>query len=208
MIGPEEPEQDGIEEPSWAGLVERIRDGEASGMEELYRVFSEGVRFQLWRQLGTQDLDDKVHDVFLIVAAAIRTGELRQPERLMGFVRTVVRRQLANYIDHAVRARNRLTPLTSVCPVAETGPDPERAAIEKQHLDLAMKVLNGVSKKQREVLVRFYLREQTAEEICREMGITETQFRLLKSRAKLRFQEMARSRLNVRIPHAKPFRDF
>jgi RNA polymerase sigma-70 factor, ECF subfamily len=201
MIGPEKSEQDGIEEPSWAGLVERIHDGEASGMEELYRVFSEGVRFQLWRQLGTQDLDDKVHDVFLIVAAAIRTGELRQPERLMGFVRTVVRRQLANYIDHAVQTRNRLTPLTSACPVAETSPDPERAAIEKQHLDLAMRVLNGVSKKHREILVRFYLREQTADEICREMGITETQFRLLKSRAKLRFQEMARSRLNLHIPH-------
>jgi RNA polymerase sigma-70 factor, ECF subfamily len=200
MIGPEKSEQDGIEEPSWAGLVERIHDGEASGMEELYHVFSEGVRFQLWRQLGTQDLDDKVHDVFLIVAAAIRTGELRQPERLMGFVRTVVRRQLANYIDHAVQARNRLTPLTAVCPVAETSPDPERAAIDRQHLDLAMRVLNGVSKKQREVLVRFYLQEQTAEEICREMGITETQFRLLKSRAKLRFQEMARSRLNLHVP--------
>ncbi len=200
MIGPEIPEQGVSDEPSWRGLVESIRAGEASGMEELYRVFSEGVRFQLWRQLGTQDLDDKVHDVFLIVAAAVRSGELREPERLMGFVRTVVKRQLASYIDHAVQARKRMASLNSVSPVAGAGSDPERAAIEKQHADLAMRVLQGVSKKHREILVRFYLREQTAEEICRDMGITETQFRLLKSRAKLRFEELARSRLKLRVP--------
>jgi hypothetical protein len=46
----------------------------------------------LCRQLGPQDLDDKVHDTFLIVVQAIRKGELREPERLMGFVHTVVRR--------------------------------------------------------------------------------------------------------------------
>ena len=36
-------------------------------MEQLYAVFVKGVRFFLWRQLGPQDLDDKVHDVFLII---------------------------------------------------------------------------------------------------------------------------------------------
>ena len=76
-----------------------------SGMEELYRVFSRGVRFYLCRQLGPQDLEDKVHDTFLIVVQAMRRGELREPERLMGFVRTVVRRQVAAHIDQAVHTR-------------------------------------------------------------------------------------------------------
>src|SRR5665647_1390525 len=87
----------------WEQLVEQIRAGEAEGMESLYRVFARGVRFYLCRQLGPQELDDKVHDTFLIVVQAIRRGELREPERLMGFVRTVVKRQLAAYIDHAVQ---------------------------------------------------------------------------------------------------------
>src|ERR1700681_2559511 len=75
-------------ERNWLTLVESIQKGEGSGMEELYRVFSRGVRFYLCRQLGPQDLDDKVHDTFLIVVQAITRGELREPERLMGFVRT------------------------------------------------------------------------------------------------------------------------
>src|SRR6266540_861648 len=90
---------------NWLALVESIKRGERSGMEELYRVFSRGVRFYLCRQLGPQDLDDKVHDTFVIVVQAIRRGELRDPERLMGFVRTVVRRQVAAQINKAVHAR-------------------------------------------------------------------------------------------------------
>jgi len=48
---------------------------------------------------------------------------------------------------------------------------------------------------EREILRRFYLEEQTQEQICAEMGLTETQFRLLKSRAKARFGELGRRRL-------------
>ena len=78
----------------WASLVKRIQTGDPKGMETLYHVFAHGVRFYLCRQLGPQELDDKVHDVFLIVVNAIRRGEVREPERLMGFVRTVARRQV------------------------------------------------------------------------------------------------------------------
>lgn len=86
----------------WPELVMRIQRGEDSGMEDLYRLFARGVRYYLCRQLGVQELDDKVHDTFLIVVQAIRRGDLREPERLMGFVRTVVRRQVAAHIDQVV----------------------------------------------------------------------------------------------------------
>ena len=76
---------------NWTNLVEKIKADDYGGMEDLYRVFSKGVRFYLCRQLGPQDLEDKVHDTFLIVVQAVRRGELREPERLMGFVRTGTR---------------------------------------------------------------------------------------------------------------------
>jgi hypothetical protein len=83
-----------VPQPSWAPLVERIRAGDRAAMEELYGLFSKGIRFYLCRQLGPQDLDDRLHDVFLTITQAIQSGELREPERLMGYVRTVVRRQV------------------------------------------------------------------------------------------------------------------
>ena len=180
---------------NWLALVESIQRGERSGMEELYRVFSRGVRFYLCRQLGPQDLDDKVHDTFVIVLQAITKGELREPERLMGFVRTVVRRQVAAQIDHAVQTRREQAEIDRNRPMSDHRNTPEEAAILRQHEQVAEAVLRSISGRDREILTRFYLQEQTQEEICAEMNLSDTQFRLLKSRAKARFGELGRKRL-------------
>ena len=185
-------------EPSWSLLVDRIRAGDPAGMEQLYAVFVKGIRFFLWRQLGPQDLDDKVHDVFLIVTQAIQRGELREPDRLMGYVRTVVRRQVAAHIDSAVHARRNQQSLDPAMTISDQQPDPERRVIEQENQDVALRMLGGLPKRDREVLVRFYLQEQPAEEICRELNLTETQFRLIKSRAKARYGELGRRRFAQR----------
>ena len=196
------PQEEALGEPSWPQLVARVKAGEVAAMEELYRVFSGGIRFHLCRQLGSHDLDDKVHDIFVSVTQSIRNGEIREPERLMGYVRTVVRRQVAAYIDGAVQDRRRRISIDPDIVLSDHRPDPERSAIERENLDLAMRVLNAVSKRDREVLVRFYLKEEHPDLICREMELTETQFRLIKSRAKARFGELGRTRLATRA-HAQ-----
>jgi RNA polymerase sigma-70 factor, ECF subfamily len=167
-------------------------------MEQLYAVFVKGIRFFLWRQLGPQDLDDKVHDVFLIVTQSIRQGELREPDRLMGYVRTVVRRQVAAHIDSAVQARRNQQSIDPARTLADRQPDPERRVLEQESQDVARRMLGGLPKRDREVLVRFYLQEQPAQEICRDLNLTETQFRLIKSRAKARYGELGRRRLSQR----------
>ena len=61
-----------------------------------------------------------------------------------------------------------------------------------------MRVLRSLPKRDREVLIRFYLQEQLPEQICQELGITETQFRLIKSRAKSRYGELGKRRFALR----------
>ena len=186
--------------PPWPDLVERIQAGEQSAMEELYRVFSRGIRYYLCRHLGPQELDDKVHDSFLIVVQAIQSGALREPERLMGFVRTIVRRQVAAYIDQAVQNRRDFTDMEMGGPeVADLRQNPEQKAIQGEKASLMLKVLQGVSARDREILTRFYLYEQPQEQICAEMNLSETQFRLLKSRAKARFGQLGRRRLGKNL---------
>jgi RNA polymerase sigma-70 factor (ECF subfamily) len=187
-----------FEPAAWARLVEFIQAGDPAGMEELYRVFSQGIRFYLCRQLGVQDLDDKVHDVFLIVTQSIQRGDLREPDRLMGYVRTVLRRQVASHIEGVVHSRNNHADLEMGLRLSDGGPDPERSAIQKQNMALAMRVLHSLHKRDREVLVRFYLKEQAPEEICRNLDLTATQFRLIKSRAKTRFVQLAKRRFSLR----------
>jgi RNA polymerase sigma-70 factor (ECF subfamily) len=177
----------------WTSLVNRIRNDDSAAMAELYAIFARGIRYFLLRNLGPDDLDDKVHDCFVIVTQAILNGDLREPERLMGYVRTVVKRQIAASIDVAVQQRrNRVDFEDSLFTLSDWRENPERSVIAMQRAEIARKVLNGVSRRDRDILNRFYVLEQTQEQICAEMGLSYNQFRLLKSRAKARFGEMGR----------------
>jgi RNA polymerase sigma-70 factor (ECF subfamily) len=129
------------------------------------------------------------------VVNAIRRGDLREPERLMGFVRTVVRRQVAAYIEQAVHNRREQADLETGITVADRKQNPEQEAMVRQKAELMESALLALSERDREILVRFYLKEQPQEQICRQMDLTETQFRLLKSRAKAKFGEIGKKKL-------------
>src|ERR1700748_1155793 len=128
-------------------LVEQIKAGEDTGMEHLYKLFSRGIRYYLCRQLGPQELEDKVHDTFLIVVNAIKRGDLREPERLMGFVRTVVRRQVAAYIENAVHTRREQTDLETGASVADRKQNPVQEAMLRQKAELMKSALAALSKR-------------------------------------------------------------
>ena len=195
-IDPRYPEDRSYE--SLGELVDRISTGETDGLAELYGLFSKGIRFYLCRQLGPQELDDKVHDTFVVVVQAIRRGELREPQRLMGFVRTIVRRQVAAHIDRVVHTRREQMDMESTTRIADPCENPEETAMFRQRSDLIKRVLDELSKRDREILTRFYLNEQGQDQICSEMALTDTQFRLLKSRAKARFGELGKKKLASR----------
>jgi RNA polymerase sigma-70 factor (ECF subfamily) len=185
-------------DPLWSGLVERIRSGEPEALQELYQIFSKGIRFLLCRQLGPQDLDDRVHDAFVIITQSIRRGDLREPERLMGYIRTIVRRQAAAHIENMVQSRRNCNDADISFSLTDQRPTPEQSVIANQRMELALRILKSFPDRDREVLVRFYLKEQSVDEICRDLNLTETQFRLIKSRAKSRFGELGRRRFALR----------
>lgn len=177
--------------PDWAETVNRIRAGDPGAMAQLYNVFTRGIRYLLLRSLGAEEVDDRVHDCFVIVAEAIRAGELRDPARLMGYVRTVVRRHIAAGIEEAVaRRRTTVEFEESAFAISDWKENPEQSLLTRQRAEIARRVFQGVSRRDREILRRFYLLEQPQERICEEMGLTYNQFRLLKSRAKARFGKL------------------
>ena len=176
----------------WARLVAKIQRGDEDALAELYQVFARGVKFYMYRQLGPQDLDDRLHDTFLVVVQAIQRGDLREPERLMGFVRTIVRRQVATRIDEIVQTRREQVTIEQGPILPDRTSTPEQHAMDSQQARLIARVLRGMSTRDRDILTRFYLQEQPQEQICKEMNLTDTQYRLLKSRAKARFGEIGR----------------
>jgi RNA polymerase sigma factor (sigma-70 family) len=176
----------------WARVVDKIQAGHADGMERLYKALCSYVGYLLARKLGTRDIDDKVHDVFLVVVEAIRQGNLRQPERLMGFVRRVAHVKAVDHIRTLAQNRHREAELPERRTFADKHNDPEAFALVRQTAELVQTVLAQLSIRDREILERFYIQEQRPDQICSEMKLSETQFRVGKSRAKARFGEIGK----------------
>src|SRR5581483_5397830 len=125
-------------------LVEQIKTGQDTGLEQLYKLFSRGIRYYLCRQLGPQELDDRVHDTFLIVVSAIQRGDLREPERLMGFVRTVVRRQIAAHIDRLVHSRREQIDMDAGSRLADRKFNPEQSLASRETMDMMLGILRSL----------------------------------------------------------------
>lgn len=181
-----------MENPDFEQLVPRIQAGEQAAMEQLYKLFSRGIRYYLCRQLGPVELEDRVHDTFLIVVNAIQRGDLREHARLMGFIRTVVRRQVAGYIEMAIIARREMTDLDAGVEVVDRRWSPEEQMKLQEKAALIKAVLDELRPRDREILTRFYLDEIPWRQICEEMNLSPQQFRLLKNRAKNKFGEIGK----------------
>lgn len=173
----------------WAGVVGRIQQQDSSGVVDLYALISGVVRANLSHVVNSYE--DDLHEILLIVIEAILRGELRNPERLSGFVRTVARRRAIAHIRGNIDYRRRFVSHPEVAPSPDPSPEQRAVSVERE---LSMRyVLASLRRRDREILVRFYIQEQRPEQICAEMALTPNQFRLFKSRALARCARYAAS---------------
>ncbi len=188
-------------------LVSRIEKRNPAALEELYGMVKNFTWF-LMRQLGPDDLQDGIHDVYVTVAEAITAGKLRDPERLRAFLTTVTRFYTYSQIERRVQGRNRFTGLDGMAVDVADGTNLEDGLYNRQRVTFVRDILRQMPALDREILRRFYLQEQSKEQICREMRLTPTQFRNMKSQAKLALTEigMRRLRKNAPLPMRERFR--
>jgi RNA polymerase sigma factor (sigma-70 family) len=184
-------------------LVSRIEKRNPAALEELYGMVKNFTYF-LMRQLGPDDLQDSVHDVYVTVAEAITAGKLRDPERLRAFLTTVTRFYTYSQIERRVQGRNRFTGLDGMAVDVADATNLETGLYNRQRVTFVRDILLQMPALDREILRRFYLQEQSKEQICREMRLTPTQFRNMKSQAKLALTEIGLRRLGKR---ARPIRE-
>ena len=174
----------------WVRLARSIPADDAR-TADLYASLTAPLRTRLSRVVSPDDVDDSVHEVVLIVLGAIRRHELRDPERLIGFVRTIAYRISVAHIRGRILRRRFVEEVDTV---ASRDQSPEESAASKERVEHLARVLHRLSARDREILDRFYFREQNPEQICLEMQLTATQFRLFKSRAIARCFNLARPR--------------
>jgi RNA polymerase sigma-70 factor (ECF subfamily) len=188
-----------------ASLVARLLNGDIVAMAELHQLVDNGFRFSLALRVGFQDLEDSLHDAFIEVLRSIQRNELHDPRRLMGFIRIVIHRMGVSRRSRHAQDRHENVQLDESSVIREPRNNPEKNLIARQRENLIPVVLELMSSRDREVLNRFYVQEQTEKCICAEMKMSPVQFRLLKSRAKDRFGDLGRQKLHqpVFIDHGE-----
>jgi DNA-directed RNA polymerase specialized sigma24 family protein len=65
--------------------------------------------------------------------------------------------------------------------------------LQQKNTQIVEQILAALPERERQALVRFYVHGEPADVVCREEGLTETQFRLIKTRAKASFLALVRS---------------
>jgi RNA polymerase sigma-70 factor, ECF subfamily len=180
--------------------LEALRGMEATestpspGQEAILRNMP-GLRAQLARVTGSVELAaDLLQDAVVTALQKLRAGQITDPGHLDGYVYRVALNHLRNY-----RRKDRLRTAT----VEETGDpidsaEPSRPVRDfeaDQWARMVKQLLQEVPLvRDRELLVRFYLQEESKEDLCRAFGLTELHFNRVIHRARDRFRELLQRR--------------
>ena len=145
-------------------IIDALRESDPSAVEELIDRYSARMQhFLRRRRFSETEAADLSGDIFLSVVQAVRRSALEREEALPAFVWTIARRRATMY-----RTEPRQTP-------------------RAESLQAAKAILAGMPEQDRELLVRYYLGEQTPEQICESFGLTAQQWGMVKTQTKARF---------------------
>jgi RNA polymerase sigma-70 factor, ECF subfamily len=172
-------------------LVARIRAGDQQAEAELVERYNYGLKVIIRREVSdTAVVEDLYQETFRIVLEKIRRGDVRDPERLAGFVRSVAKNLVIDYFRRAVH-QVKVTEVEEAAPIFRAGPDQLEELLRKETADLVRQILEEMSNERDvQVLFRFYLAEDDKEKICADLGLTGPHFNVVLKRARDRFRAL------------------
>lgn len=158
--------------------------------ETLLRDMS-GLRAQLTRVTGDAELAaDLLQDAIVTALQKLRTGDIEHRAQLDGYVYRVALNHLRNYRRKDKSSVSDPDAATEM-PDTDAEARPARLVEGRQWAAVARRLLLDLtSPRDREVLVRFYLREEERADLCSSLGLTDLQFNRVIFRARERFREL------------------
>jgi RNA polymerase sigma-70 factor (ECF subfamily) len=183
------------EEARTAARIVRGFHGTAEERErcasELMKRYSRGLRYLLARKIGDDErAQDLLQETFCIAFKKIDKWEIKEPERLAGYLRGIAVRVAMN----AGRSRKR-EPIGLDSSAIEAVPNNEIRQFQhvsgKETQHAVRKILQSMPvERDRELLIRFYVHDQDKQEICRDLGLDSLHFNRVLYRAKNRFKAL------------------
>jgi RNA polymerase sigma-70 factor (ECF subfamily) len=172
-----------------ASLVARILAGDRNAEAELVEHYSRGVALILVRSAGGGPINEDLRqDTFQLTIQKIRRGELRDPERLPGFICNIARNLAVDYFRRTSRHERVERDLPVAAPAP---PDALEQVLAAEKAAIVRRILSELRpERDREVLYRFYIEEQEKQQICAELGLTSLHFNRVLFRARARYKQL------------------
>ena len=172
-------------------LVARIEVGDLQAEAELVEHYSHSVKITIRREVSdAMTIDDLYQETFRIVLEKIRQGDVREPERLSGFVLSVAKNLIIAYFRQAARQAG-MSGADEIEPLPNPGPDQLEEFLQRETADLVRQILRSMpNQRDIQVLFRFYLAEDDKEQICADLGMTILHFNVVLHRARERFRKL------------------
>jgi RNA polymerase sigma-70 factor, ECF subfamily len=172
-------------------LVRRILAGDLTAETELVDLYQKAVSIVIDQIVRSRSATEDVsQETFKLVIEKIRRGEVRDPERLSGFIRSVARNLAVAYQQ---RARHAATQQASWPgdEIPDSALDPLDEVLKEERCRAVRRVINEMKiPRDREILFRYCIAEEDKDIICSDLGLTRTQFNSIFFRALGRFKEL------------------
>jgi RNA polymerase sigma-70 factor (ECF subfamily) len=173
-------------------LVRRIVSGDPAAEAELVQRFSRALSFLLRRLTRDEAMtEDLYQETFRLVIEKVRGGELREAERLPGFVSSMAR----NLFLGSARTGSRRRKWHGDSEATETAPDPAPGQLARLLAQERAATVRGVlvelkNDRDREILSRYYIADEAKEDICRDLELSDLHFNRVLFRARQRYKEL------------------
>jgi RNA polymerase sigma-70 factor (ECF subfamily) len=157
------------------------------------------LRYKVLYHLGHDcaDVDDLVQESLVRFLRAEQNQLIRNPDELGAFLNGVCRNVILEYR----RRLRREPPIDPDVPIADAGVRPAAEIFEMR--DAIDNGLQELAERDRAILRALYLEGRDKEDICKEWGMSDAQFRVVLFRAKERFRRVYSAELkrNSKIDH-------
>ena len=166
--------------------LERLREGDPSTEQHFVAYFEQLLCIKLRsRRLTPDKVEDLRQETFIRVVAVLRKDGVRQPERFGAFVNSICNNVLLEHYRSS--ARNQPVEDAHV-EIADKVVDLDGMLFTKQSGERVRRILNGMPKRDRDLLRDIFLEEKEKDSVCRELGVDREYLRVLVHRAKDKFK--------------------
>jgi RNA polymerase sigma-70 factor (ECF subfamily) len=173
-------------------LVLRIRGGDRRAEEELVSRFGEGLSFLLrrWTRERTA-AEDLYQETFRLALEKIRRGEVRDPERLGAYLRSLAKNLSTEYYRRGSVREVREEGIEAAAELSAPEAGQLGKLLRREKADLVRRVLGELgSERDRQVLFRFYIAEEDKERIGADLGLSGPELNLVLFRARRRYRDL------------------